>query len=65
MARVKFIVSQSNIVNFYKNIKTKVQKCWANTSIYFNRQCLTKKINSKIRGYKNPTHQYCYMYYTK
>jgi len=42
MARIKFLASQARSINQYKNIRTKVLKWWAN--IYFNRQCLIKKI---------------------
>jgi hypothetical protein len=42
MAFIKFIASQAHTTNQYKNTRTKVLKFWAN--IYFNQQCLTKKI---------------------
>ena len=42
MAPTKFVASQARTVNQYKNIRTEVLKCCAN--IYFNKQCLVKKI---------------------
>jgi len=42
MAPVKLLASPAHSVYTYKNLRTKVMKCCAN--IYFNRQCLNKKV---------------------
>ena len=42
--------SQAHLVNQYKNIRSKLQKCCAN--IYFNKQCITKKIIPKYVNIK-------------
>jgi len=44
MASIKFMVNQACTVNQYKNIRVKVLKCCANILVYFNKQCLIKKI---------------------
>ena len=48
--KVKLIASQAHIVNQYKNIRSKLLKCCVN--IYFNRQCLHKKITPKYVNIK-------------
>jgi len=48
MVSIKFIASQARTIFQYKNTRTKVLKCC--TNIYFNIQCLIKKI---IPGYAN------------
>ena len=50
MTNVKLIASQAHLVNQYKNIRSKLQKCCAN--IYFNKQCITKKIIPKYVNIK-------------
>jgi hypothetical protein len=50
MNSVKLIASQANLVNQYKNIRSKLRKCFA--SIYFNNQCLAKKIIPKYVNIK-------------
>jgi len=50
MTNVKLIASQAHLINQYKNIRSKLQKCCAN--IYFNKQCITKKIISKYVSIK-------------
>ena len=45
MAPIKLLASLAHSVNTYKNLRTKVMKCCAN--IYFNRQCLDKKVIPK------------------
>jgi len=52
MASIKFIASQACTVNQYKNIRLKVLKCCAN--IYFNKQCLIKKITPSYAKLKLP-----------
>ena len=42
MASVKLIASQARAIFQYKNTRIKVLKCCAN--IYFNKQCLNKRI---------------------
>ena len=42
MTSFKLLVSQAQNINQYKNSRTKVAKCCAN--IYFNEQCLYKKV---------------------
>ena len=44
------IASQAQLVNQYKNIRSKLQKCCAN--IYFNKHCITKKIIPKYVNIK-------------
>jgi len=48
--KVKFIASQARTVNLYKNLRSKLLKCCAN--IFFNRQCLRKKIIPKYVNIK-------------
>jgi len=50
MAPFKFLASQAHSINQYKNIRTNVLKCCAN--VYFNRQCLAKKIVPKYTKVK-------------
>ena len=52
MARIKFLAGQAHSITQYKNTKTKVLKCCAN--IYFNRQCLIKKITPRHANIKIP-----------
>jgi len=59
MNSIKLIASEAHLVNRYKNMRSKLQKCCAN--IYFNKQCLAEKIipknvNIKI-GNTSPTAQ--------
>ena len=42
MENFKFIAGQASSINQYKNTRSKLLKCCAN--IYFNKQCLAKKI---------------------
>ena len=42
MASIKFIVSQARTIFQYRTTRIKVLKCCAN--IYYNKQCLKKKI---------------------
>jgi hypothetical protein len=42
---IKIIARQAYSINVYKNIRTKIMKCGAN--IYFNQQCLIRKIIPK------------------
>jgi len=42
MENFKFIAGQASSINQYKNTRSKLLKCCAN--IYFNTQCLAKKI---------------------
>ena len=50
MAPIKLLASQAHSVNSYKNLRTKVMKCCAN--IYFNWQCLNKKVIPKYANIK-------------
>jgi U3 small nucleolar ribonucleoprotein component len=52
MAPIKILASQAQSINLYKNVRTKVMKFCAN--IYFNRQCLIKKIIPKYANIKIP-----------
>ena len=45
MAPIKILASHAHSINLYKNLRTKLMKCCAN--IYFNRQCLNKKVIPK------------------
>jgi len=47
MASLKFIASQSRSIHYYKNLK-----CCAD--IFFNHQCLTKKIDPNYANIKVP-----------
>jgi len=47
MTNVKFVARQANSIKLYKNCRFKLLKCCAN--IYFNKQCLLKKGDPKIR----------------
>jgi len=49
-SKVKLIASQARTVNLYKNLRSKLLKCCAN--IYFNKQCLGKKIVPKYVNIK-------------
>ena len=42
MNNYKLLASQAQLINRYKNTRSKLQKCCAN--IYFNKQCLVKQI---------------------
>jgi hypothetical protein len=48
--KVKSVASQTPIINLDKNLRSKLLKCCAN--IYFNRQCLHKKIIPKYVNIK-------------
>jgi len=48
MENFKFTAGQASSINQYKNTRSKLLKCCANT--YFNKQCLAKKI---IPNYAN------------
>jgi len=48
MENFKFIAGQARSINLYKNTRSKLLKCCAN--IYFNKQCLAKKV---IPSYAN------------
>jgi hypothetical protein len=50
MAPIKLLATQAHSFNTYKNLRTKVMKCCAN--IYFNRQCLNKKVIPKYANIK-------------
>jgi len=52
MAPIKVLASQVQSINLHENIITKVMKCCAN--IYFNRQCLIKKVVPKYANIKIP-----------
>jgi len=52
MAPIKRLASQAKSINLHKNLRTKVMKCSAN--IYFNRQCLIKKVTPKYAHIKIP-----------
>ena len=52
MGPIKFIASQAHIINQYKNIGTKGIKCC--TNVYFNGQCLTKKVIPNYADIKIP-----------
>ena len=52
MAPIKTLASQAKSINSYKSLRTKVMKCCAN--IYFNRQCLIKKVIPKYAKIKIP-----------
>jgi len=39
---MKLLASQAHLINRYKSTRSKLQKCCAD--IYFNKQCLAKKI---------------------
>ena len=42
MNNYKLLASQAQLINRYKNTRSKLQKCCAN--IYFNKQCIVKQI---------------------
>ena len=52
MAPIKVLASQAQSTNLYENIRTNVMKCCAN--IYFNRQCLIKKVVPKYANINIP-----------
>jgi hypothetical protein len=52
MAPIKFIGSQAHSIRQYKNVRTKVLKCRAD--IFFNRQCLARKITPNYANIKIP-----------
>jgi len=70
MENIKFIVGQTSSISRYKNIISKLLKCCAN--IYFNRQCLAKKIipnYAKIKFQNTSpaaqlTSKFAYVFYT-
>ena len=50
MAPIKILASQAQSISLYKDVRTKVMKCCAN--IYFNQQCLIKKVIPKYANIK-------------
>ena len=50
MANIKFIANQAKTINLYKNIRSKLLKYCA--KIYFNKQCLVKKVIPKYGNLK-------------
>jgi hypothetical protein len=48
--KFKFIASQAKSINSYKNTRSKLLKCCAN--IYFNKQCLAKRVIPKYADTK-------------
>jgi hypothetical protein len=52
MVFIKFNASEARTINRYMNLKTKLMKCYAN--LYFNRQCLVKKLIPKYADIKIP-----------
>jgi len=52
MAAIKILASEAQSINLYRNIRTKVMKCCAN--IYFNWQCLIKKVIPKYANIQIP-----------
>jgi len=50
MASLKYIASQARSIHQYKKLKIKILKCCAD--IFFNRQCLTKKIDPNYANIK-------------
>jgi hypothetical protein len=54
MENIKFniVASQAKSIYLYKNTRSKLQNCCAN--IYFNRQCLIKKVTPKYANIKFP-----------
>jgi len=69
MENIKFIVGQTSSINRYKNTRSKLLKC---ANIYFNRQCLAKKIipNYAKRKFQKTspaaqlTSKFAYVFYT-
>ena len=49
-AKFKFIVSQARIINLYRNTRSKLLKC--NVNIYFNKQCIARKVIQKYANLK-------------
>jgi hypothetical protein len=47
---MKFMASQAKSINLYKNYRSKLLKCCVN--IYFNKQCLQKKVIPKYANIK-------------
>ena len=52
MASIKFLANQAKSINIYKNLRAKVMKRYDN--IYFNRQCLIKKVTPKYANIRIP-----------
>jgi len=52
MDPIKFVAGQAYSMKQYRNIRTKVMKCCAN--IYFNQQCLIRKVNPNYAKFKIP-----------
>jgi hypothetical protein len=48
--KFKFIASQATTINLYRNTRSKLLKC--NANIYFNKQCLAKKVIPKYARLK-------------
>jgi hypothetical protein len=52
MGVLKIHAYQATTVNYYKNLKTNILKCYAN--IYFNKQCIEQKVIPAYVGIKIP-----------
>jgi hypothetical protein len=50
MSAIKFVARQASSVSVYQNLKSKTLKC--NANIYFNKQCLLKKVIPKYASTK-------------
>jgi hypothetical protein len=50
MSAIKFVARQASSINVYKNVRSKTLKC--NANIYFNKQCLFKKVIPKYASTK-------------
>ena len=50
MTSIKLLASQAHSINRYKSTKSKLLKCCA--SIYFNKQCINRKITPKYAKIK-------------
>jgi hypothetical protein len=50
MSAIKFVARQASSINVYKNLRSKTLKC--NANIYFNKQCLLKKVIPKYASTK-------------
>ena len=52
MSSFKFAASQAKCIYLYKNLRAKVQRCFAN--IYFNQECLKLGVIPKCAQIKVP-----------
>jgi hypothetical protein len=50
MYAIKFVARQASSINVYKNLRSKTLKC--NANVYFNKQCLLKKVIPKYASTK-------------